>query len=94
MAAPVIVAWMQPHMYVDRMDPAQVHEGLDSDGHLFAVHHVELLDPAQVHENRVRDPAAHTHVHIVQPCARIASNMNKIRIDDVFANKIDHTHCW
>ena len=68
--------------HVEPFDPTQVLEGSVRDGYLAAVLHIERLNPAQVHKGRVRDPIALRHVHRVQPCARVASNMNEIRIDD------------
>ena len=72
--------------HVERLDPAQVHKGRIRVGRLTAPAHVERLDPAQVHEGCVSDSDTLPRVHRVQPCTRIASNMDEIRIDNRFAS--------
>ena len=69
-------------VHAERVDPAQVHKGRVSD--LGAVDHVERLDPASVHKGRIRDSLTPTHVHSVQPCTRVSSNIDEIRVDDRF----------
>ena len=73
------------HPHVERFDPAQVHKGRVRDGRLVAEVHVKLLDSTKVHEGRICDPAALTYVQSVQPCTRVALNMNEVRIDYRFA---------
>ena len=72
-----------------------MHKSRACDGHLVAASHVERFDSAQEHKGRIRDPASSHHVHSVQSCERVASNMNEIRIDDIVSPRyIDQTRCW
>ena len=69
-------------------------EGRVRDGHLVTVCHVEPVDPAQVHKGSVRDPEALRHVYSVQSFARVASNMDEIRVDDIFSSPyVDRMRC-
>ena len=87
---------------VERLDSDYLGESnsRDHDGCLVAANHVERVDSAQVHKGRVRYFAPN-HARIVQPCARVATTMNEVRVDDAFApptaSPIRHIYrarCW
>ena len=82
-------------IHVELLDPAQVHKCRVCD--LSGGAHCERLNPTQMHKGSVRDPATSQHLHSVQSCAHIASNMDEVRIDDRFAPSpryIGRPRCW